>query len=123
MAVDAPALLWANWNKFVENGVTEACVFQEMDDTGYVPGGAPIKDVLSSHNVDIVFDEIQKYLTDDSTTKSITKVAILPSLALPVVPKINDLVVDSSLREWEVLAVVADPANAHYELGVKPITP
>lgn len=100
-----------------------------MADSVYA-GGSVTKSVISSHpGIEIVFDAIsqgsgQKFqirLEDGSTIRSIDKVAIFPALDLPVDPKINDLVVDPTSKEWLVKAVSEDPVNAHYELLVRPI--
>jgi len=91
-----------------------------MLDSDYT-GGNVTKPIDSSHSVDIVFDEIQASLVDGSTIMSIDRVAIFPALNLPVVPKIRDIIVDPSLREWEVQVVVGDPVDAHFELRVRPI--
>jgi len=58
--------------------------------------------------------------SDDETIKSIDKVALLPALGLPVSPKINDLIVDSSSKKWKIKAVHQDPLKAHYELWIRP---
>ncbi len=120
MAFSAPTLLLDNWKFFVKYGMTKACVYQSMLESSYT-GGNVSKPVASSHNLDIVFDQIQASLVDGSTILSIDRVAIFPALDLPVVPKISDLIVDPSLKEWEVQNVVEDPADAHFELRVRPI--
>ena len=128
MAFSAPAILKDKWPLFVKYGATKSCVFQSMADSGY-SSGTVLKPVDSSHTLEIVFDAIgggsrQKYqqaVDDGSTIRVIDRVAIFPALNLPVVPKINDLIVDPSLKEWEVKAVSEDPVDAHYELWVRPI--
>jgi len=120
MGFSAPAILKDKWPLFVKYGATKTCVYQSMADSDYA-GGNVTKPVDSSHTLEIVFDKITASLVDESTILFIDRVAIFPSLNLPVVPKINDLIVDSSLREWEVKDVVADPVDAHFELRVRPI--
>ena len=123
MAFSAPKTLQAKWPLFVKYGATKTCVYQSMVDTIYTPAdGNVLKPVDSSHTLEIVFDKVQAILVDGATIKIIDRVAIFPALELPVVPKINDLIVDPSLREWEVKDVVEDPVDAHYELRVRPIT-
>ncbi len=128
MAFSAPKTLLDKWNLFVKYGATEPCVFQSMDDSEYV-GGTVTKPILSSHSLDIVFDALsqgaqakfQISKADESAIRKIDKVTLFPALALPVAPKVNDLIVDSSLVEWEVKGVAKDPVKAHYELWVRPI--
>ncbi len=121
MAFSAPQTLMNKWPLFKKYGATKSCVYQSMLASNYT-GGNVTKPIESTHNVDIVFDKINASLVDESTIKIIDRVAIFPALALPVEPKINDLIVDPSLREWEVKAVVGDPVDAHYECRVRPIT-
>jgi len=128
MSFSAAKTLQDKWPLFVKYGATKACVYQSMTESTYT-SGTVAKDVISSHNVDIVFDSlgggsVQKYqqtLDDGSTIRVTDRVAIFPTLNLPVVPKISDLIVDPSLKEWEVKAVAEDPVDAHYELWVRPI--
>ncbi len=128
MAFSAPQTLMDKWPLFVKYGATKTCVYQSMLESAY-NGGNVVKPVESSHNIEIVFDAIgggssqkyQKSLADGETVRKIDRVAIFPSLALPVIPKINDLIVDPSLKEWEVKGVSDDPVGAHYELHVRPI--
>jgi len=94
-----------------------------MFDTAYTPAdGNALKPVDSSHNIEVVFDKVVASLVDGSTIRFIDRVAIFPALNLPVVPKVNDLIVDPSLTEWEVKDVVEDPVDAHFELRIRPIT-
>ncbi len=128
MGFSAPATLRDKWPLFIKYGATKACVYQAMSDSAYV-GGNVTKSVISSHNLEIVFDSLgqgavskfQTTLSDGSTIRSIDRVAIFPTLLLPVVAKINDLIVDPSLTEWEVKAIAPDPVDAHWELLVRPI--
>jgi len=122
MGFSAPITLQDKWPLFVKYGATKTCVYQSMEDTSYTPGNAPIKPVESSYNLEIVFDKILATQVDGETIRFIDRVAIFPALDLPVVPKINDLIVDPSLREWEVQDVIEDPVDAHFELRVRPIT-
>ena len=121
MAFSAPKTLKDKWPLFIKYGATKSCVYQSMDDASYTPGNDPLKPVLSSHNLEIVFDKVVASLVDGSTIRFIDRVAIFPALDLPVVPKINDLIVDPSLTEWEVKDVLGDPVDAHFELRVRPI--
>ncbi len=121
MAFSAPQTLMAKWPLFTKYGATKSCVYQSMLASDYT-GGNVTKPVASTHNVEIIFDRINSSLVDGSTIQIIDRVAIFPALALPVEPKINDLVVDPSLREWEVKDVVADPVDAHFECRVRPVT-
>jgi len=128
MAFSAAATLQSKWPLFVKYGATKTCVYQSMLESSYT-GGNVTKPIESSHTLEIVFDALgggsrQKYqqvLDDGSTIRVIDRVAIFPALNLPVVPKINDLIVDPSLKEWEVKAVSEDPVDAHFELWVRPI--
>lgn len=123
MSVNAPQILADNWHLFVSNGATALCTYKEMGDTAYTPGNTVTKPVVSSHELEIVFDQrTQTFFSEGSTIRSIVEIAIFPSLLLPVAPKINDLIVDPSLKEWEVVAILKDPVDAHYELTVKPVT-
>ncbi len=120
MAFSAPSTFADKWPLFVKYGATKSCVYQSMYPSKY-DGEDVLKNVKSSHNIEIVFDSIKETLNDESTTRSINKVAIFPALLLSVDPKINDLIVDPDLTSWEVKAVSPDPLNMHYELLVKPI--
>lgn len=128
MPSQAALILQAKWPLFTKHGATKTCVYQSMLDSDYT-GGNVTKPIDSSHSLEIVFDSLgggslQKYqqtLSDGSTIRTIDRVAIFPSLNLPVVPKINDLIVDPSLTEWEVKAVSEDPVDAHFELWIRPI--
>jgi len=120
MAFSAPAILKDKWPLFVKYGATTSCVYQEKGNSDY-DGNDVTKPTLSSHSLEIVFDKIKTSLVDGSTIKIIDRIAIFPSLNLPVEPKINDLIVDSSLKEWKVKDTDKDPLGAHYELRVRPI--
>lgn len=120
MSFSAALTLQNKWPVFVKYGVTKSCVYQSMLPSEYA-GGNVSKAVDSSTNLEIIFDKINVSLVDGSTILAIDKWAIFPSLNLPVVPKINDLIVDSSLREWEVKDIIEDPVDAHYDLRVRPI--
>jgi len=120
MAFSAPQTLKDKWPLLVKYGATKTCTYQSMLESSYQDGNVT-KPVDSSHVVEIVFDQIQASLIDGSTIMAIDRVAIFPALNLPVVPKINDLIVDPSLKEYEVKAIVEDPVDAHFELRVRPI--
>lgn len=120
MAVDIASTLLKKWPVFVNNGLTNLSTFQSMEESSYTPGNDVSTPVSSSHSIEIIFDNIQASLVDESTVRSIDRYAIFPVLLLPVVPKLNDLIVDSSLVVWTVKAINTDPANAHYQLHVRP---
>jgi hypothetical protein len=129
MAFSAPTILKKNWPLLVKFGATKTCTYKKMASAAYA-GGNVTKPTVSSHpGLEIVFDVVgqgadKKYqfkLEDGSAVRTIDKVAIFPALDLPVVPVINDLIVDPSSVEWIVKAVSEDPVNAHYELLVRPI--
>lgn len=128
MAVSIPKLLQSKWQAFVSAGVTTTCTYKSMELPTY-NGGVVTKNVISQHpGTEIIFTamgggSLQKYqamLVDGETIKKIDKVAVFPSLNLPVVPKINDFIVDPSAVSFKVKAVALDPANAAYELWVRP---
>jgi len=125
MAVSIPATFADKWPLFTKNGLTRPCVYQEMGETAYVAGVASTP-IISSHNVDIIFKAVSRnsfqiVLEDGSTIKSIDRAALFPVLLLPVVVKVNDLIVDPSLKEWKVKAIGDDPAGAGWNLWVRPI--
>lgn len=129
MASKAAILLQQNWPKFTAQGATKTCTYQQMGDSSYVGGNVTKPIISSTPNMEIIFDALgtggsqkfQNTLDDGETIRSIDRVVIFPSLDLPVVPKINDLIVDPSLIEWKVKATADDPVDAHYELWVRPI--
>lgn len=119
MGFSAATTLNAKWPLLVKYGATKTCVYQSMLKSEYINGNVT-KEIDSSNTVEIVFDKINSSLVDGSTILFIDRVALFPSLSLPVEPKINDLIVDPSLREWEVRDVVTDPVDAHFSLRVRP---
>lgn len=122
MGFSAATTLQSKWPLFVKYGATKSCVYREMAGSTY-SGGNVSKAIISSTNLEIIFDKVVASLVDGSTILVIDRVAIFPALNLPVVPKINDVIVDPSLREWEVKDVVEDPVDAHFELRVRPVAP
>ena len=121
MAFSGPQILSDKWPLFVKFGATKTCTFQSMLESEYVDGNVT-KPIDSSNQLEIIFKKINATLVDESTILFIDRVALFPVLDLPVVPKINDIIVDDSLVEWEVKDVVEDPMDMHYELRVRPIT-
>jgi len=124
MAVNAPQILFDNWHHFVDNGATKEFLFQEMGISKKDGSGQVVTPVLSTTPIDPVIDSTTKYpwiLEDDETVMDIDKVAIIPSMALPVVPKINDIMVSASSNEWKVKGVLPDSCSAHWELWIRPI--
>ena len=116
-----PELLQKNWKLFVKFGATKTCTYQSMLESEYVDGNVT-KPIDSSHTLEIIFKKINATLVDESTILFIDRIAVFPVLDLPVDPKINDIIVDDSLVEWEVKDVVQDPMDMHFELRVRPIT-
>ena len=128
MAFSAPATLKDKWPMPVKYGLTKKVVYQEMGDSVRTANGVDTS-IMSSTNIDVVMDNLggglQKFawlLRDDITIMSIDKVAIFPALALSVVPKVDDIIVMSDLTQWKVKGVCPDPADAHFELWIRPIT-
>jgi hypothetical protein len=128
MVFSSAILLSDKWSLFVKYGATQSCTYSDMLDSTYSGGNVTKTAKTVYTDIDIVFDSlgggsVQKYqeqLEDGSTIRTIDRVAIFPTLKLPVVPKINDLIVDPSLAKWIVKAIAEDPVNAHYELLVRP---
>ena len=120
MAVSIPATLLQKWPLFIKFGLAKGCTFQSVLESEYAEGNV-VTPIDSSHNINVIFKNIKQFLIDGSTIRSIDRVALFPVLELPVIPKINDVIVDPSLTEWKVQEVVGDPADAHYELRVRPI--
>ena len=124
MGIDAKRILQSNWRHFTANGATKKCTFQAMADSAYTPGGAVVKEPsVEIPGIEVVFDMVKEVLVDGSTIRSIDRVAIFPALDIsPVVPSINDLIVDPSGREWIVKDVQTDPMEAQYSLRVRPVS-
>lgn len=131
MSFSAPTILQAKWPVLVKLGATKTCTYQSMLVPGYSGGEVTEGIDVSVPGIEILFDALgstaagrfQITLNDGSAVRSIDRVAIFPALDLPVVPRINDLIVDPSLSTWKVKAVSEDPVDAHYELWVRPMGP
>jgi len=124
MAFSAPATLQDKWPMLVKYGLTKKVVYQEMGESVRTANGVDTI-IMSSTNIDAVLDNTSKFawlLRDDITIMNIDKVAIFPALALSVVPKVDDRIVMSDLIQWKVKGVCPDPADAHFELWIRPIT-
>jgi hypothetical protein len=123
MAVNAPKLLQQKWPILTRNGLTKTCLYRERASASYSPTtGVVTQSTTSSHTLEILFDQIRASLVDGSTVLSIDRWAIFPALNLPVVPKVDDVIVAPNSREWVVKDVVEDPADASYSLRVRPQT-
>jgi len=101
--------------------------YRKMSDTNYTPGNIQVS-VLSSHTLDVIWDEFSFTSTmaallqkDDSAILDVDKKVIFPALDLPVSPALTDRIVDDSGDTWAIMAIAADPADAHFELHVRPI--
>ena len=125
----AAQLLQRNWHKF--GTFRTKCTFKEMGDatkntaTGVV---TPVE-VSSTPDRYFIFDEFNFTQTQAGVIKageakieSIDKIAMIPSLDLPSVPKIADLIIDDEDVTWRVMAIGGDPKPAHYSLHVRPIS-
>ena len=125
MGFSAPATFMDKWPLFVKFGATKKFVFQEMGKSVRDGNMGVDTPVISSTSLDVVFDkDTSKYTwlkRDDASILSIDFVAIFPSLALPVVPKIGDTMLASDLVEYKVNGVCPDPLDMHYELWIRPI--
>jgi hypothetical protein len=120
-------LLYKNFPKF--GGIRKSCTYKSIAfpaaydiDTGIV--STTFTDYTG---IMIIFDEITstiniypKFKRDDESFLSIDKVAIFPSLALAVEPKVGDVIVDNANVNWKVQGVATDPASGHYALHVRP---
>jgi len=110
-------------------GIRKECTYKSITvpsynaQTGVVSG--PVS--TSYTGIKIIFDEFSAnkasysiFIKDDSSILSIDKIAILPVLDLAVIPKVEDEIVDNNSVTWRVKGIISDPADAHYELHVRP---
>jgi hypothetical protein len=106
------------------------CTYQKISNTkdGYNENTGDYSPVVvSSHpNIYFVFDEFnftEKMAAinkeENSTIETTDKKAIIPSADLPVIPSIDDLIIDEDNTTWRIAAMSSDPLPAHYELHVK----
>ncbi len=72
------------------------------------------------HPLNIVIDDNADLSTSDETYRLRDAMAIFPSIDLPVLPNVDDVVVTPDGIEWHVKAKLGDPAGAHYELHIRP---
>lgn len=94
--------------------------------TDYDPStGIVTQGILSEHNPFVIFLSMSEVSytfvekIDDDPILEIDKVALFPSLDLPVVPKVNDII-DDTADKWKVKGVGHDPAFATWFLWVRP---
>lgn len=120
MAINIPQALLNKWPLFVKAGATKPCTYKSMGNSNYTPGNQVTNPILSSTPLEIIFDDIKAFLVDDVSIFSIDKTAIFPVLLLSSIPKINDLIVGPDASKWKVIRIVVDPANACYQLQVRP---
>lgn len=122
----AQQLLQKHFPKF--GSIRVLCTFTSVGDAEYnATTGGVVESVIGSQPVYIIFGEFTfsdtkapTYKEDDSVIESTDKKAIFPQLDLSFIPKINDYITDN-VKKWRVVGVSVDPANAHYELHVRPI--
>jgi len=101
-----------------------------MSAPGYSVSTGNVVDVVTdSHPLNVIWSDFnftknsaQEMKFDDSTILSIDRFIIYPALDLPVSAKVGDRVVDDSSDTWSIIAVGLDPALAHYELHVRPLS-
>jgi len=123
----AQNLIKKNFVKF--GGIRKECTYKSITvpsydaQTGVV--SAPIS--TSYAGIKIIFDEFSttvnnypNFRKDDSSILAIDKIAIFPVLDLAVIPKVEDEIVDNNSVAWRIKGVSVDPAEAHYELHVRP---
>ncbi len=122
--VDIPAVLQANWPQLVKHGCTKTCTYQQMPDPDYdANAGEPVdQDPISETHIEVVFDQFSNMVIDGEAIRVIDREALFPTMDLPVVPRINDRIVDPSTTVWRVVSgAPSDPADAHYSLHVRPV--
>jgi len=71
---------------------------------------------------DPVFTGIVESLKDDVPVQEKDMLMIFPSSYMTIEPRINDTVLDENNVIFAVVAGVNDPAQAHYELHIRPIS-
>lgn len=125
----AQNLLQKHFPKF--GGIRKSTTYQVVADSVYdAETGSTTNTVTASYpDVLMIWDEFSFSITyaqvkkfDDSTILSIDRKVIFPSLDLPVAPAPGDRVVDDSSVTWSIIGISVDPADAHYELHVRPLT-
>jgi len=119
-ATTMQTLLQKHFPKF--GGIRKYCNYQSLENPTYDPDTKTVTAGTISANeyLWIIFDSYSLVLVDDELILGIDKKAIFPALDLSVTPKINDIIVDGDLEMWNVIGVSPDPAEAHYELHVRP---
>lgn len=117
--------LQKNFPKF--GNIRKPCIYQEIDSAYYDAGsGSVIKNIVSEHPLMAIFDEastgaVSNINVDEDTSRvRELKVAIFPALDLPITPKNHDRIVMENSSVWSVCGNIGDPADAHYELVIRP---
>ena len=118
--------LQKNFPKF--GNIRKLCLYQEMASGLYDAGtGSTIENVVSENPVWIIFDSVTqaalssiKASVETSNIKEL-QVAIFPTLDLPIDPKERDKIIREDTIVWQVIGVIPDPAEAHWELVVQPV--
>jgi len=109
--------------------VQRAITYSAMSASAYDEAtGTWTNTVLSTDNISVVFSEFvptrsfsTDILNDEEPIRTIDRLVIFSSLLMTVVPSVNDVIEDLETHVfWRVLGVSGDPADAHYELHVRP---
>ena len=116
-----------NFPKFGK--IRKSCVYKESDESIVdTSTGQSIPVYSNTYPLMVIFDEFnpsRSFSTDtfidEESVRSIDKIAIFPSLDLPIMPKVTDVIVDDLNIEWRVLGVSSDPVPGHYELHIRPL--
>ncbi len=117
-------LIQQHFPKF--GSIRKACTYRQMEEPVY--DGNVTEAIKAEYPVMIIWDDFSFTQTiagiskfDDSTILSIDRIVIFPALDLPVVPDMIDRIVDDSSVLWAFVGIAQDPADAHYEIHVRPL--
>jgi hypothetical protein len=114
-----------NFPKF--GSIRRSCIYRQMGSADYdADTGTVNPEEIAQFPLLAIFDNATSSAMSnlnidlDGTTIRNLKVAIFPTLDLPIEPKEKDIIVREDSSQWVVVGVIPDPAKAHWELVVRP---
>ena len=110
--------------------IRKKCVYVVVGEPGYndttnepISNNTPYPDIFFIfYDFNFTFTRSPEQEATDEPLLIEDRIAILPALdMLNVVPRVGDNVIDDLLKEWEVIGLTTDPADAHYRFHVRPL--
>lgn len=101
--------------------IIKSCTYKFVKPVTYTPSTGDVTQPLpvDDQPLDVIFVDAEDVKVDDEPIRLTDKVAMFPSLNLLQNAEVGDKIYEGS-NEWKVLTLLSDPADAGWELLVRP---